>query len=289
MRTSSAHFPRAIGTAVLAIGSAASLASPASALSAATSDPGSERTYGAFARAGTKEAEDNTMAPRFRAPYPCGESWTASTRAGHGGNGNAVDFNLWPQSQERGKAVRAAAGGIARYQWGPEGGHMVFVDHGGGWITGYGHLDSAEFTNPIEPGEQIGTVGSSGPTNGIPTLHYAARLNYVSQPVAFDRTEIPVAWFYSPKAPATKSTNCGVPADEPVAVARPSYSDPCGAGNDRYIIPQSTGIQYTVNGQVKPARSYFAKGEVIVVANALPGFAPRGTTAWRYDFSAEKC
>lgn len=167
---------------------------------------------------------------------------------------------------------------------------MVFVDHGGGWTTGYAHLDTWTIDNPIEPGERIGTVGGSGSAGGTPTPHYAARLSNISQPVVFAGVTIPVGWNnYSPSAPKTTSTNCGAPPVQVLPVAQPTFLDPWGARNDRYVVPLSTGAQYLSGASVKPARTYWGRGTVTLMANTLPGFQLTGTTTWSHTFSTAPC
>jgi len=57
-------------------------------------------------------------------------------------------------------------------------GKSVFIDHGQGLITLYGHLDSVEVQpgQQVKRGERIGTVGMSGRATG-PHLHWGVSLN----------------------------------------------------------------------------------------------------------------
>lgn len=87
---------------------------------------------------------------------------------------NGIDFDA-----ERGDDVRAAGSGIVikagRY-YGY--GRVVFIDHGQGMVTRYGHLQ----TIGVKQGEYvtasslIGTVGSSGRATG-PHLHFEVRID----------------------------------------------------------------------------------------------------------------
>ncbi len=56
-------------------------------------------------------------------------------------------------------------------QWGY--GNLVILDHGGGWYSLYGHLDTISITcgQNVYKGELIGTVGISGNTTK-PELHF---------------------------------------------------------------------------------------------------------------------
>jgi murein DD-endopeptidase MepM/ murein hydrolase activator NlpD len=78
-----------------------------------------------------------------------------------------------------GTPVRAAASGtviIAGCQRGY--GNVVYVDHGNGISTRYGHLShiDVEVGQSIKQGELLGLVGSTGRSTG-PHLHYEVRIN----------------------------------------------------------------------------------------------------------------
>lgn len=82
-----------------------------------------------------------------------------------------------------GTPVQVAAGGkvtIAGWQRGY--GKVVYVDHGNGLSTRYGHLSEIDVTvgQSVTQGQRIGLVGSTGRSTG-PHLHYEVRIN--NQPV----------------------------------------------------------------------------------------------------------
>jgi len=82
-----------------------------------------------------------------------------------------------------GTPVQVAAGGkvtIAGWQRGY--GNVVYVDHGNGLSTRYGHLSEIDVTvgQTVTQGQRIGLVGSTGRSTG-PHLHYEVRIN--NQPV----------------------------------------------------------------------------------------------------------
>jgi len=82
-----------------------------------------------------------------------------------------------------GTPVQVAASGrviIAGWQRGY--GNVIYVDHGSGLSTRYGHLSEIDVTvgQTVTRGQTIGLVGSTGRSTG-PHLHYEVRIN--NQPV----------------------------------------------------------------------------------------------------------
>jgi murein DD-endopeptidase MepM/ murein hydrolase activator NlpD len=77
-----------------------------------------------------------------------------------------------------GTAVRAAAPGIVVYSGNEIGvfGGLVLVDHGGGWITAYGHLGRLNVAkgDRVSAGQSIGGVGQTGYVTQ-PQLHFEIR------------------------------------------------------------------------------------------------------------------
>lgn len=78
-----------------------------------------------------------------------------------------------------GTPVFAAGDGVVVFA-GRQGGYgnVIYVDHGGGVVTRYGHLRRIETTRDaaISAGQRIGQVGSTGRTTG-PHLHFEVRLD----------------------------------------------------------------------------------------------------------------
>jgi Membrane proteins related to metalloendopeptidases len=93
---------------------------------------------------------------------------------GEAGNHNAVDI-----SSAAGQTVRAPADGIVvKAEWANGYGNVIYLSHGYGYSTRYGHL-SAYAAKPgqhVKRGDIIGYVGSTGRSTG-PHLHYEVRLN----------------------------------------------------------------------------------------------------------------
>jgi len=76
----------------------------------------------------------------------------------------------------------AATGRITVAGWQRGYGNVVYVDHGSGLSTRYGHLSEIDVTvgQTVTRGQTIGLVGSTGRSTG-PHLHYEVRIN--NQPV----------------------------------------------------------------------------------------------------------
>ena len=93
---------------------------------------------------------------------------------GEPGTHNAIDI-----SSAIGQAVRAPADGIVvKSEWANGYGNVIYISHGYGYSTRYGHL-SAFAVRPgqkVKRGDVIGYVGSTGRSTG-PHLHYEVRLN----------------------------------------------------------------------------------------------------------------
>lgn len=74
-------------------------------------------------------------------------------------------------------------------------GRLVYIDHGGGVVTGYFHLTSplVQKGDTVERGQRIGTVGATGRVTG-PHLHWAARYGAVTVNPG-DLLELPVEFY----------------------------------------------------------------------------------------------
>jgi hypothetical protein len=114
--------------------------------------------------------------PDYAMPFPCGQTWNASTRSDHSPSPNAVDFN---RTDDMGDLVVASAPGIvstvedlgdASY------GRYVVIDHFGGWSSLHAHL-SRVLVSPgqhVDLGQPIALLGTSGNSTGS-HLHYEQR------------------------------------------------------------------------------------------------------------------
>lgn len=80
-------------------------------------------------------------------------------------------------STRRHEPVLATASGLViKSGWGGDYGRVVEIDHGTGYRTVYGHLDSilVKEGQRVRRGERVGLVGSTGRATG-PHLHYEVR------------------------------------------------------------------------------------------------------------------
>jgi hypothetical protein len=143
----------------------------------------------------------------YQMPFPCGQTWTGSTRSDHSPSPRSID---WNRTDDAGSPVVAAAPGIVTTA-APTGrsgyGHYVVVDHQNGESTIYAHLDAVLVSvgQRVDQGAQLGTVGATGNARGT-HLHFEEKSG---------RTVI-AAWFAgTPYAyGAATSANC---VDVPVA------------------------------------------------------------------------
>lgn len=172
--------------------------------------------------------------PLFEMPFPCGEVWQTATYPGHGAGDHSSDWNQGSfPSADLNELVVASLGGYATvnplpYRQtvgvgnGPYGvespGINIAIDHGGGWITRYLHLNAALIgTGPVERGQAIGRVGESGTES--PHLHYEQELNGVERHVTLNGQPIIQSTVYN--GPAYRSHNCA----DGIGVFRPGAND----------------------------------------------------------------
>ncbi|MQA78398.1 MAG: peptidoglycan DD-metalloendopeptidase family protein [Streptosporangiales bacterium] len=151
-----------------------------------------------------------SAAPSFKAPFPCGQSWTYSH---HGSEVRlALDF-IDNAGNTNGAPALASAPGTAYQHSQPSGaGSWISIDHGGGWLTYYFHLQSFSVANgaAVAQGQEIGKVGSSGNSSG-PHLHYEQLYNGGGQTVHINGQSLaPYPGSYGQKS-ITSDNACGGP------------------------------------------------------------------------------
>lgn len=82
-------------------------------------------------------------------------------------------------SSSRGTGLVAAQKGTVVFaNWFASYGKAIIIDHGGGYVTLYAHLDSINVSvgQAVDKGEKIGKTGNTGYSTG-PHLHFEVRLN----------------------------------------------------------------------------------------------------------------
>lgn len=115
-------------------------------------------------------------APNFKAPFPCGQSWTYSHHSQE--VRQALDF-IKNGGGTNGAPVLATAAGTAYRHNEPSGaGQYIRIEHGGGWKTYHFHLSAYSVANgqAVSQGQQVGTTGSTGNSSG-PHQHYEQLYN----------------------------------------------------------------------------------------------------------------
>jgi murein DD-endopeptidase MepM/ murein hydrolase activator NlpD len=134
------------------------------------------------AETGVATAVQNNFALQVARPATFGGSFTwpllgrTVSRFGSKGGGKVND-GLDIAAAE-GTAVLAAGEGIVVYSGNEIGlfGGLVLVDHGGGWVTAYGHLGQLTVArgDKVRSGQQLGSVGDTGYVDQ-PQLHFEIR------------------------------------------------------------------------------------------------------------------
>ncbi|HET9997072.1 MAG TPA: M23 family metallopeptidase [Nocardioides sp.] len=114
----------------------------------------------------------------YEMPFPCGQTWTGTSRPSHSPSPWSID---WNRTDDVGDPVVAAAAGVVTTAV-PNGtrgyGRYVVVDHGNGESTLYGHLQTVNvgIGQTVDQGSLVGLVGDTGNSTG-PHLHFEERLN----------------------------------------------------------------------------------------------------------------
>lgn len=200
------HLRRRVGVLVgtlAVVGSAGVvLAGPAAA-----EDHGFGQMGPAHPRILARSAVSPATGADFELPFPCGQTWTGSSRTGHSPSYYTIDFN---SAGDFGKPVVASTRGtVTRVQTltGSYGKNVV-IDHGNGYSSLYGHLNGFEVSvgQTVDQGQIIGYLGTTGNSTG-PHLHFEERLNGAYFPPYFHRTAFTIN-------STITSQNC---ADNPVA------------------------------------------------------------------------
>lgn len=108
-------------------------------------------------------------------PFPCGETWTGSTRASHS-SVKAIDWNRTDDLDD--PVVASAPGVVASAVTTDRGGYgkWVRIDHGNSESSLYAHLDSVavKVGQSVDQGQLVGLLGNTGSSTG-PHLHFEER------------------------------------------------------------------------------------------------------------------
>jgi len=133
--------------------------------------------------------------PFFQMPVACGQTWEASTYDGHWPDQDSIDLGEWTTADanmSQGEPVLASADGTVLNVFTNSGGDIrVYLDHGGGWVTHYIHLEQVPpltIGQKVAQGEQIGRVGNTGTEQYH--LHYTQLADGVAVRSAFNGTLI---------------------------------------------------------------------------------------------------
>jgi hypothetical protein len=133
--------------------------------------------------------------PRFQAPFPCEQTWEASTYDGHWPNQNSIDIARRDgdgNNISKGEPVLASADGIVTdVITTGDGGKRIYLDHGEGWVTHYIHHDEVPKVTIgqfVAQGEKIGETSNTGAV--ADHIHYtqlkdgsAVRIHFDGEPI----------------------------------------------------------------------------------------------------------
>ena len=107
--------------------------------------------------------------PVFRLPFAAGQRWGASGSHSDSDGIHRGAIDLAPLSSSDKRVLSVAAGRVYRITCAT--GWFLGVDHGGGWLSEYYHLTSAQsglIGNWVEAGTYLGTAGQTLPCGGTP-------------------------------------------------------------------------------------------------------------------------
>ncbi len=140
-------------------------------------------------------------------PFPCGQTWTGSTRGSHTPSMKSID---WNRADDVDDPVVASAPGVVTTADSTSTrsyGHHVAIDHENGESTVYAHLNAVTVTRGqrVDQGTLIGTVGNTGNSRGA-HLHFEEKIGRTVTAASFGA----VPYFYG----TLTSFNC---VDVPIA------------------------------------------------------------------------
>ncbi len=174
--------------------------------SAATADPSARKV---------------TLVTDYEMPFPCGQTWSGTSRRNHSPSSLAID---WNRADDIDDPVVASAPGVVTTADKVDNsgyGRWVVIDHGNGEDSLYAHLRTITVTvgQRVDQGMQIGTVGSTGNSTGATcTSRSASHARWCSRSCTVSSSGSAPRW-----PPATVST-CPSRASGSTGAPRPSAS-----------------------------------------------------------------
>ena len=201
--------------------------------------------------------------PAFEAPWKCGVTlqYYHHSQEVH----NAIDFN----ANGNYMALATAGGTVVHAGWNGGYGNEVVIDHGGGWRTRIGHLQSLATRNGarVTRGQQVGRVGTTGHSFGE-HIHYEQIYNGANQGIVLHG----VALRYTAAHTNITSHNCG-------GDSTGGYST---WGNGVKIYQDSTSKSKVVNTLAKPTSVEIEcqrRGEKLTISDGGKTYT---NDAWAY-------
>lgn len=133
--------------------------------------------------------------PRFQAPFPCNQTWEASTYDGHWPDQDSIDLARRDgdgNNISKGEPVLASADGIVMDVFTrSDGENRIYVDHGDGWVTHYIHHDEVPKVSIgqfVAQGDKIGETSNTG-TEAV-HIHYTQLADGNAVRIQFDGVPI---------------------------------------------------------------------------------------------------
>ena len=148
---------------------------------AATNDSNTAPTVAASGKPKEKISSDPTQKlPTISARSSSKFSWPVQGKvlSAYGAKGDGLFNDGINIAAARGTSVGAAENGVVAYAGNEVKGmgNLIIIQHSGGWMTVYAHLDSMSVRrgNKVSVGQKIGTVGETGKVDE-PQLHFEIR------------------------------------------------------------------------------------------------------------------
>ena len=148
---------------------------------AATNDSNTVPTVAASGKTKEKISSDPTQKlPTISARSSSKFSWPVQGKvlSAYGAKGDGLFNDGINIAAARGTSVGAAENGVVAYAGNEVKGmgNLIIIQHSGGWMTVYAHLDSMSVRrgNKVSVGQKIGTVGETGKVDQ-PQLHFEIR------------------------------------------------------------------------------------------------------------------